>query len=169
MAGNKFGIPHGHALEVYRRAARMANVRIAGIDCHIGSQILETAPLDAALERVLELVERLRAEGIRLEHVDLGGGFGIRYRDEHPLDFRAYARHLATRLAGRGIALLPTFIAGADLQQGTLRTVLADYKAPELALYAIYPPNRHLSVKVRLLIDFLVERFGQRPYWDLVD
>ncbi len=106
MAGNKFGIPHGHALEVYRRAARMANVRIAGIDCHIGSQILETAPLDAALERVLELVERLRAEGIRLEHVDLGGGFGIRYRDEHPLDFRAYARHLATRLAGRGIALL---------------------------------------------------------------
>jgi len=70
---------------------------------------------------------------------------------------------------GLGIALLPTFIAGADLQQGTLSTILADYKAPELSLYAIYPPNRHLAVKVRVFIDFLVERFGQRPYWDLVE
>jgi DNA-binding transcriptional LysR family regulator len=70
---------------------------------------------------------------------------------------------------GRGIALLPTFIAGADLQQGTLRTILAEYKAPELSLYAIYAPSRHLSLKVRLFIDFLVERFGQRPYWDLVE
>jgi DNA-binding transcriptional LysR family regulator len=70
---------------------------------------------------------------------------------------------------GRGIALLPTFIAGAELRQGTLRGILADYKAPELSLYAIYPPNRHLSVKVRLFIDFLVERFGQRPLWGLVD
>src|SRR5215813_7195577 len=72
-------------------------------------------------------------------------------------------------LNGRGIVLLPTFIAGADLQQGQLRSILADYTAPELSLYAIYPPNRHLSVKVRVLIDFLVERFGRRPYWDLVD
>jgi DNA-binding transcriptional LysR family regulator len=70
---------------------------------------------------------------------------------------------------GRGIALLPTFIAGADLQQGSLRTVLADYKAPEISVYAIYPQTRHLSVKVRLFIDFLVERFGSRPYWDLVE
>jgi len=70
---------------------------------------------------------------------------------------------------GRGIALLPTFIAGADLQQGTLRSILTDYRASELSLYALYPPNRHLSVKVRVLIDFLVEHFGQRPYWDLVD
>jgi len=64
---------------------------------------------------------------------------------------------------------LAHFIAGADLQQGQLRSILADYRAPELSLYAIYPPNRHLSVKVRVLIDFLVERFGRRPYWDLVD
>ena len=72
-------------------------------------------------------------------------------------------------VTGRGITLLPTFIAGADLQQGTLRTVLAEYRAPELSLYAIYPPTRHLAVKVRVFIDFLVERFGRRPYWDLVE
>lgn len=71
-------------------------------------------------------------------------------------------------LAGRGIALLPTFIAGADLQQGRLVSILSDYKPPALSLCAIYPPTRHLSLKVRLFIDFLVERFGNRPYWDLV-
>jgi DNA-binding transcriptional LysR family regulator len=70
---------------------------------------------------------------------------------------------------GRGIALLPTFIAGADLQDGRLRTVLTDYKAPEISLYALYPPTRHLSVKVRVFVDFLVARFGGRPYWDLVE
>jgi DNA-binding transcriptional LysR family regulator len=70
---------------------------------------------------------------------------------------------------GRGVALLPTFIAGANLQQGSLQTILADYRAPEISIYAIYPQTRHLSVKVRLFIDFLIERFGGRPYWDLVE
>jgi DNA-binding transcriptional LysR family regulator len=69
---------------------------------------------------------------------------------------------------GRGIALLPTFIVGADLQEGGLRSILADYRAPEISVYAIYPQTRHLSVKVRVFIDFLIERFGGRPYWDLV-
>jgi DNA-binding transcriptional LysR family regulator len=70
---------------------------------------------------------------------------------------------------GQGIVLLPTFIVGADLQQGSLRSILTDYQAPEISLYAIYPQTRHLSVKVRVFIDFLVERFGGRPYWDLVE
>jgi DNA-binding transcriptional LysR family regulator len=61
---------------------------------------------------------------------------------------------------GRGIALIPMFVAGDALKKGTLRAVLEDYRAPPLALYAIYPPTRHLSVKVRLFIDFLVERCG---------
>jgi DNA-binding transcriptional LysR family regulator len=69
---------------------------------------------------------------------------------------------------GRGIALLPTFIVGADLQEGSLRSVLTDYRAPEISVYAIYPQTRHLSVKVRVFIDFLIERLGGRPYWDLV-
>ena len=63
-------------------------------------------------------------------------------------------------IRGRGVALIPTFIAGDALEKGVLSTVLQDYRAPPLALYAIYPPTRHLSVKVRLFIDFLVERFG---------
>jgi diaminopimelate decarboxylase len=106
MAGNKFGIPHRRALDVYRRAAELAHVRVTGIDCHIGSQILETAPLDEALERVLDLAASLEREGIDLEHLDLGGGIGIRYRDETPPDVRAYCRRLAARLEGHGYQVL---------------------------------------------------------------
>jgi diaminopimelate decarboxylase len=106
LAGNKFGIPHAHALEVYRRAAAMPNLRVVGIGCHIGSQILETSPLDEALDRVLDLAAALERAGIRLEHVDLGGGFGIRYRDETPPDIRAYCARLAKRLAGRGFQVM---------------------------------------------------------------
>jgi DNA-binding transcriptional LysR family regulator len=68
-------------------------------------------------------------------------------------------------VAGLGIALLPTFIVGPDLDQGRLEPILTDYRAHDLSIYAIYPPTRHLSNKVRLFIDFLVERFG-RPGWD---
>jgi len=106
MAGNKFGIPHGRALEAYRHAARLPHLRVAGIDCHIGSQILDTDPLDQALERVLELVAALAAEGIALEHLDLGGGFGIRYRDEEPPDVRGYCQRLAARLGRSGYQVL---------------------------------------------------------------
>ena len=67
---------------------------------------------------------------------------------------------------GQGIALLPTFIAGPLLRSGALRSILPGYRAPLLSVCALYPPTRHVSVKVRLFIDFLVERFGDKPYWD---
>jgi len=81
---NKFGIAHERALQAYQHAASLPNLRIKGIDCHIGSQITELEPFLAALERVLELVDRLAAHGIELHHLDLGGGLGIAYRDEAP-------------------------------------------------------------------------------------
>jgi len=106
MAGNKFGIPHARALEAYRRAASLHHLEVTGIGCHIGSQILESGPLDEALERVLELAGELKGEGITLAHLDLGGGFGIRYRDESPLDVRGYCTRLAARLAGCGMQVM---------------------------------------------------------------
>jgi diaminopimelate decarboxylase len=81
---NKFGISHERALAVYRQAAALPNLRIEGIDCHIGSQITEIAPFLAALDRLLDLVDALAAEGIAIRHLDLGGGLGITYRDETP-------------------------------------------------------------------------------------
>jgi len=72
-------------------------------------------------------------------------------------------------LQDQGIALLPTFIVGGELQAGRLRTVLNDWQPPDIMLSAVYPRHRHLSAKTRLLVDFLVERFGERPHWDLVE
>lgn len=69
---------------------------------------------------------------------------------------------------GLGVALLPTFIGGAELQAGRLVTILNDYKAPDIFITLLYPPNRHMSQRIRVLVSFLYERFGDKPYWDLV-
>ena len=69
-------------------------------------------------------------------------------------------------LGGLGVALLPTFIVGGDQQTGRLRAVLSDYTQIDRYVYALYLPTRHLPNKVRVFIDFLVERFGPEPYWD---
>lgn len=106
LKDNKFGIAHGEALAVYRRAAAMANVQLVGIDCHIGSQLTDTAPFVDALDRLLGLVDQLAAEGIVLRHIDLGGGLGIRYAGETPPDVADYARAVLARLAGRSIKLV---------------------------------------------------------------
>lgn len=81
---SKFGIAMESALALYERAAHSAHLRILGIDCHIGSQLTQLAPFVAALQRILTLAEQLTQRGIKLQHLDLGGGLGIRYRDETP-------------------------------------------------------------------------------------
>ena len=91
---NKFGIAFGEAMRIYRKARTLGNLDIVGIDCHIGSQLTELAPFIDAFGKVLELVDRLAAEGIELKHLDLGGGLGIRYSDETPPAPDAYVRAL---------------------------------------------------------------------------
>jgi diaminopimelate decarboxylase len=81
---NKFGVAFGEALRIYRTGHALPHLKIVGIDCHIGSQLTELAPFIDAFRKVLELVDSLAAEGIELKHLDLGGGLGIRYRDEMP-------------------------------------------------------------------------------------
>ncbi|MEW5786447.1 MAG: diaminopimelate decarboxylase [Pseudomonadota bacterium] len=103
---NKFGIAHDQALRVYREAASLAHLRVVGIDCHIGSQLTEAAPFAEALDRVLELVSELERIGITLQHIDIGGGVGIRYRDEEPPALADYAGVLLSRLSGRSETLV---------------------------------------------------------------
>jgi len=88
---NKFGVSSDIAVEMYRRAATMDNINIVGIDCHIGSQITELSPLTDALGEVLQLVDDLEREGITLNHIDLGGGLGVCYKDEQPIAVEDYA------------------------------------------------------------------------------
>lgn len=103
---NKFGVDPETALTLYRRAAQMSHVEISGVGCHIGSQLTDTAPFVAALKRVLTLVRTLRAQGITVSHLDLGGGLGVRYRDEQPPSPRQYAAALLEALDGEGLELL---------------------------------------------------------------
>ncbi len=103
---SKFGIAYPDALALYRRAATLPNLDIRGVDMHIGSQITEVEPYREAVTRILELVDALRAEGIALAHVDLGGGLGIRYRDEHPLRVAEYAQMVRSLFAGRSETLV---------------------------------------------------------------
>ena len=102
----KFGIPFEDALPLYLRAASMPGIRIDGIGMHIGSQITALEPMRDATAKLLSLVDRLEGAGIRLEHVDLGGGLGIRYRDETPVPLRDYAAMIRALLGGRPQSLL---------------------------------------------------------------
>ena len=98
---NKFGIDIEAAEAVYRHAAEQPGLRVVGIDCHIGSQLTSLGPFIDALERVLLLADRLAAQGIVIEHLDLGGGLGIRYTDEDPPLPAAYAAALSEQLGAR--------------------------------------------------------------------
>ena len=98
----KFGVAIADAFDIYRRAAALPHIAVKGIDCHIGSQLLDPAPAAEAADKVLALVDRLAAAGIHLEHIDLGGGMGIQYRADEPAPTAsAYLAPMLAKLAGR--------------------------------------------------------------------
>jgi diaminopimelate decarboxylase len=103
---NKFGIDIARAPEVYRRAAALPNIEVRGVDCHIGSQLTDDTPLVDALDRLLALVDELAAEGIRIHHLDLGGGLGVTYRDETPPSPAEYLTKVKAHLGDRDLTLM---------------------------------------------------------------
>lgn len=107
-AENKFGIPISRAREVYAHAAKLAGVRVAGVDMHIGSQIVELDPFGDAFALLADFVRILRADGHAIAHIDLGGGLGIPYRDDNkpPPDPAAYAAIVKRATAGLGCKLI---------------------------------------------------------------
>ena len=103
----KFGVAYDDALALYRRAAALPHIRVAGIDCHIGSQLLDPAPFAEALERVLALIDQLTAAGIAIHHLDLGGGLGIRYQEgQIQPTVAAYLTPLLDKLVDRGLQVV---------------------------------------------------------------
>ena len=102
LKGNKFGVAHDHALATYERAASLPGIEVVGIDCHIGSQITDVSPYLDALDRVLDLVDAIEAKGIRIHHLDLGGGLGITYTDEVPPKADELIAQLLARIDARG-------------------------------------------------------------------
>ena len=102
LKGNKFGIAHEDTLRAYQRAATMAGLKVVGIDCHIGSQITHEAPYLDAMDRMLDVVESIEAAGIRIEHLDFGGGLGINYNGDQPPQADALWPKLLAKLDARG-------------------------------------------------------------------
>ncbi|AZE58202.1 Diaminopimelate decarboxylase [Pseudomonas synxantha] len=103
---NKFGIAIADAEDVYIRAAQLPNLEVLGVDCHIGSQLTTLPPFLDALDRLLALIDRLGECGIYLHHIDLGGGVGVRYRDEEPPAIADYIQAVRERIEGRDLALM---------------------------------------------------------------
>ena len=137
LKNNKFGVAYEDALSLYQAAAKMPNIDIHGVDCHIGSQLTELSPFLDALDRVLALVDQLEAAGISIRHIDAGGGIGICYVDETPPDFAQYAKAMRQKMAGRKVKLV--FEPGRALvgNAGALLTKVEYLKHTEAKNFAI--------------------------------
>jgi len=106
LKNNKFGIAFNRARDVYRLAATLPGITIAGVDCHIGSQLIDATPLIEAMGKIVALADDLARDGIQIHHICPGGGVGITYKDETEINLDAYAAALETALAGRDVELL---------------------------------------------------------------
>ncbi|MDA0978452.1 MAG: diaminopimelate decarboxylase [Proteobacteria bacterium] len=124
---NKFGVAMDTALEMYLQAGDLPSLNVVGIDCHIGSQITELAPFLDALDKVLALLDQVEAAGISISHVDLGGGIGVRYRDEVPVDIDAFASAVTQVMGNRSQTLMfepgRYIVANAGLLLGRVITL----------------------------------------------
>ena len=134
---NKFGIDIDEALSVYRHANRLSAIRIIGIDCHIGSQLVSAKPFADALQRVLALVDTLSEEGIELDHIDVGGGLGICYQDEQPPSAADYVASLLDTLGERSQSLIMEPGRSIVANAGVLLTTVDTIKSNEQKNFAI--------------------------------
>ena len=171
---NKFGIDIDQALAEYRRAAAMANIEIVGIDCHIGSQLTNTSPFLNALDRVLELVDALKTEGIKLHHLDLGGGLGICYKDEQPPEPADYIQALLARLGGQGYEILLEPGRAIVGNAGILVTQVEYLKTTPHKNFAIVDAAMNDLVRPALysawqdIIPVTQQNDGIEQHWDIV-
>ena len=178
LKGNKFGISHDEALAAYRHAASLPGLRVVGIDCHIGSQITESAPYLEAMDRVLDLVTQIEAAGIPIHHIDFGGGLGINYDGDQPpaadvlwakllakLDARGYGDRLLMVEPGRslvgnaGICLTEVLYLKPGEQKNFCIVDAAMNDLPRPALYQAF----HRIVPLQL-----PQAGASAPTWDVV-
>jgi diaminopimelate decarboxylase len=170
---SKFGVAFDDAVALYRRAAALPHVAVRGIDCHIGSQITDLSACAEAAAKVFGLVDRIEAEGIALEHVDLGGGIGIRYRDEETIDPQHYAQAVRRELGSRRHRLLfepGRFLVG---NAGILLTRVLYLKPGETHHFAIVDAAMNDLIRPALYdawhdVDVVRPHEGESRCWQIV-
>lgn len=170
---NKFGIDINRAAEVYRRAAELPGIVIHGVDCHIGSQLTELPPFLDALDRLLLLIDTLSEQGIKIHHLDLGGGLGVTYKDEQPPAVGDYMDAIKAKVGNRDLGLL--FEPGRSIaaNAGVLLTQVLFLKPTEAHNFAIIDAAMNDNIRPALYqawqeIRPLRPRSGTARSWDLV-
>ncbi|WP_200626532.1 diaminopimelate decarboxylase [Pseudomonas sp. LAM2023] len=170
---NKFGIAIADAEAIYVRAAQLPNLEVVGVDCHIGSQLTSVEPFLDALDRLLVLVDRLAECGIHLRHLDLGGGVGVRYRDEQPPLVADYIKAIRERIGDRDLALV--FEPGRYIvaNAGVLLTRVEYLKHTEHKDFAIVDAAMNDLIRPALYqawmsVSAVTPREGQGRAYDLV-
>ena len=170
---NKFGVAYEDALAIYKKAATLPNLEIVGIDCHIGSQLLDPSPFAEALDKLLLLIDRLTAAGIALHHIDLGGGLGIRYKDEDAPTVKSYLQPLLQKLKDRGLKIL--LEPGRRLvgNAGVLLTRIEYLKPGEIKNFAIIDAAMNDLARPSLYdawhdIVPVLPRQGEARCWEIV-
>ncbi len=171
---NKFGIDINQALAEYRRAASLSNIKVVGIDCHIGSQLTETRPFLDALDKILDLVNTLKNEGIHLHHLDLGGGLGIRYNEEKPPEPAEYIKELLDRLGHTDFEILLEPGRAIVGNAGILVTQVEYLKSTEHKNFAIVDAAMNDLVRPSLynawqeIIPTSLNSTAEAQVWDIV-
>jgi diaminopimelate decarboxylase len=170
---SKFGVAYTDAPALYRRAAQLPHIAVRGIDCHIGSQIVDLAAYREAAEKMFDLVDRIEADGIALDHVDLGGGLGIRYRDEEAIEPPAYAAAVRGAMGSREHELV--FEPGRYLvgEAGVLLTRVAYVKQAAFRDFAIVDAAMNDLIRPALYaawhpVEPVQPREGPASRWQIV-
>jgi len=174
LKDNKFGVDINTAPELYTKAQQCSHIQIIGIDCHIGSQLTEVRPFVDAIERVLKLKETLAQSGIKIHHLDLGGGLGIQYTDENPPKIKEYVQALIQQINDDNIEIIiepGRAIAG---NAGVLLTEVEYLKPTEHKNFAIIDAAMNdlirpaLYQSIQAIQPVIPRTDGDDKVWDLV-
>lgn len=174
---NKFGIDIQRAPEVYAKANTFSSLNIVGVDCHIGSQLTQLTPFLDALDHVLSLVDTLADKGITIEHLDLGGGIGVTYRDEVPPAISDYLAEVKKRLGNRKLGIIMEPGRSIAANAGVMLTEVEFLKPTEHKNFAIIDGAMNDNIRpslyqawqdVKPLNQAHPEQQGETQQWDLV-
>ncbi len=171
---NKFGVAIEDAPRIYQTASTLPGLHISGVDCHIGSQLTDVSPFLDALERLLKLVDELANSGIHIEHLDLGGGIGVKYQDETPPDIAGYIQQVIARLGDRALSLV--FEPGRSIvaNAGLLLTEVLFLKPGEHKNFAVVDAAMNDNIRPALyqawqeLLPVTPSAAGEKKVWDVV-
>jgi len=174
LKDNKFGVAIERAEEIYLSADKLEGISVIGVDCHIGSQLTEIAPFLDALDRVLILVDQLEKSGIKLEHLDLGGGLGVTYDDETPPEPSEYVKAMLARLDGRGMKVILEPGRSIAANAGVLLTRVEFLKCTEDKNFAIIDAAMNDLIRPALysawqnIVPLIQHKEGIKRCYDLV-